>query len=46
MQASDVTLRLIRSNETLNDKVELGTQEDLVFALNNNMLKVNELAFA
>ena len=45
MQASDVTLRLIRSNETTNAN-EVGTYADLVHAMSNNVLKTNEVAFA
>jgi hypothetical protein len=47
MQASVVDIRLTNSRRNTNgNNSQVGSKEDLVFALQNNMLNVNELELA
>jgi hypothetical protein len=47
MQASVVVIRLINRQRNINgNNSQVGSKEDLVFALQNNMLNVNELELA
>jgi hypothetical protein len=47
MQASVVVIRLIKRQQIINgNNSQVASKEDLVFALQNNLLNVNELELA